>query len=83
MEINTNRGSNSKISNKNEILGYEIVGGNKILKVSNYKWNEEDWERYLQLLHEYKIRGHLDKHRCLIMAAWNQMKGCRPRVELF
>ena len=67
---------------RNEILGYKIIG-NKIMKVSDYKWDESDWERYLNLLSEYKIKGHLDRHRFLIMAAWNQVKGRQPRSELF
>ena len=67
---------------RHEILGYKFVGPNKIVKVSDYKWTEADWERYLGLLSQYKIRGHLDRHRCLIMAAWNQVKGRQPRSEL-
>ena len=65
-----------------EILGYKFIYPNKIVKVSDYQWNEADWERYLALISEYKIKGHLDKHRCLIMAAWNQVKGRQPRLEL-
>lgn len=67
---------------RNEILGYRLIGTNKIVKVSEYEWNESDWERYLYLLGEYKKKGHLDKHKCLIMAAWNQVKGRQPRPEL-
>lgn len=66
----------------NEIFGYRLIGPNKIVKTSDYKWTESDWERYLGLLSQYKIKGHLDKHRCLIMAAWDQVKGQRPRPEL-
>lgn len=65
-----------------EINGYKFVCPNRIVKVSDYQWNEADWERCLSLMSEYRIKGHLDKHRCLIMAAWNQVKGRQPRPEL-
>ena len=77
----TNFNQFTKRSDKPEIKGYKFVG-NRIYKTSNYQWTDSDWENYLVLMNHYKMRGHLDKHRCLIMAAWNQVKGRRPRPEL-
>ena len=61
----------------NHIPGYTIVN-NRIYRISDYKWKDEDWSNYHYWLKKFTQVGKLDRRKFLIMAAWNQAKGHSP-----
>ena len=58
-----------------EIPGYVVVN-QRIYKIKKYKWKEDDWANYHYWLKKLTQKGKLEKRKLLIMAAWDQTKGC-------
>ena len=69
--------SHKRSRNFNEIPGYKVYK-NRIYKISDYKWNEDDWLNYHYWLKKFNQKGELQRRKFLIMAAWNQAKGQSP-----
>tara|TARA_Y100000768_G_scaffold260913_1_gene198705 strand:+ start:299 stop:604 length:306 start_codon:yes stop_codon:yes gene_type:complete len=71
----------AKIYHYDEIPGYTIRN-ERIYKVSEYKWQDRDWQNYNYWIVRLSNAGKLSRRKFFIMAAWDQAKGEKIRRDV-